>query len=202
MSTSLNVVSIAAVFCDSFNRVAIVFLIFDIFTTSSLSFKDVEAADGLFIKLITSSFVKRPSDLEEEIFSAFKLFSVTSFCTAGDNFVVSCFTEGVASFSTLGFSFGGSFVSTFSGATVPFVDFLSPKSARTPPIFTSAPSSTLISDIEPALGAGTSTVILSVSISTNGSSASNESPTFFNHLETVASVIDSPSVGTINSIIF
>ena len=56
--------------------------------------------------------------------------------------------------------------------------------------------------MEPALGAGTSTVILSVSISTKGSSASKESPTFFNHLDTVASVIDSPSVGTINSIIF
>ena len=62
----------------------------------------------------------------------------------------------------------------------------------------SAPSSTLISDIEPALGAGTSTVILSVSISTKGSSASNESPTFLSHLDTVASVIDSPSVGTVS----
>ena len=49
-------------------------------------------------------------------------------------------------------------------------------------------------------GAGTSTVMLSVSISTRGSSASKDSPTFFSHFDTVASVIDSPSVGTINSI--
>ena len=40
----------------------------------------------------------------------------------------------------------------------------------TPPMFTSFPSLTLISDNTPALGAGTSTVILSVSISTKGSS--------------------------------
>mgnify|MGYP007004759832 CR=1 FL=1 len=62
----------------------------------------------------------------------------------------------------------------------------------------SVPSSALISDNTPALGAGTSIVILSVSISTRGSSTSNGSPTFFNHFDTVASVIDSPSVGTIS----
>ena len=63
----------------------------------------------------------------------------------------------------------------------------------------SDPSFTLIEDREPELGAGTSTVILSVSISTRASSTSKDSPTFFNHLDTVASVMDSPSVGTINS---
>ena len=37
ISTSLKVVKIAAVFCDSFNRVAMVCLILDIGTISSLS---------------------------------------------------------------------------------------------------------------------------------------------------------------------
>ena len=45
-------------------------------------------------------------------------------------------------------------------------------------------------------GAGTSTVTLSVSSSTSGSSALTASPSFLNHLPIVASVTDSPSVGT------
>ena len=44
--------------------------------------------------------------------------------------------------------------------------------------------------------AGTSTVTLSVSSSTSGSSAAMASPTFLNHLPMVASVTDSPRVGT------
>ena len=48
----------------------------------------------------------------------------------------------------------------------------------------------------PAAGAGTSTVTLSVSSSTSGSSAAMASPTFLNHLPMVASVTDSPRVGT------
>ena len=94
---------------------------------------------------------------------------------------------GEVSTSLLGFS---SITVSFFGASLEVEDvfevFWSPRRARTPPIFTSTPSSTFISVIEPALGAGTSTVILSVSISTNGSSASNESPTFLSHLDTVA----------------
>ena len=50
-----------------------------------------------------------------------------------------------------------------------------------------------------SIGAGTATLTLSVSNSTTGSSAFTASPTFFNHLETVASVTDSPSVGTTKS---
>ena len=48
----------------------------------------------------------------------------------------------------------------------------------------------------PDTGEGTSKFTLSVSSSTSGSSASTESPSFFNHLETVASVILSPRTGT------
>src|SRR5437899_11759124 len=48
----------------------------------------------------------------------------------------------------------------------------------------------------PAAGAGTSIVTLSVSSSTSGSSTATGSPGFLNHLPMVASVTDSPSVGT------
>ena len=53
-----------------------------------------------------------------------------------------------------------------------------------------------ISPITPACGAGTSSVTLSVSSSTTGSSRSTRSPGCFSHFATVASVTDSPSVGT------
>ena len=48
----------------------------------------------------------------------------------------------------------------------------------------------------PVIGEGTSKFTLSVSNSTIGSSASTASPLFFNHFETVASVMLSPSAGT------
>src|SRR4051794_18727607 len=53
-----------------------------------------------------------------------------------------------------------------------------------------------MSDSTPAAGAGTSIVTLSVSSSTSGSSTATGSPGFLNHLPMVASVTDSPSVGT------
>ena len=53
-----------------------------------------------------------------------------------------------------------------------------------------------IAAITPAAGAGTSSVTLSVSSSTSGSSPATVSPTFLNHWPTVASVTDSPRVGT------
>ena len=54
----------------------------------------------------------------------------------------------------------------------------------------------LTADNIPLIGDGTSKLTLSVSNSTIGSSASTVSPSFFNHLETVASVILSPKIGT------
>src|SRR5256885_10198378 len=50
------------------------------------------------------------------------------------------------------------------------------------PTFTLAPCRTLMSASTPALGAGTSTVTLSVSSTTSDSSAFTESPTFLFHL--------------------
>ncbi len=66
-----------------------------------------------------------------------------------------------------------------------------------------SPSLKLISLSVPSIGEGTSKLTLSVSNSTTGSSALIFSPVFFNHFETVASVILSPNSGTkIFSLIF
>src|SRR5262249_5164669 len=58
------------------------------------------------------------------------------------------------------------------------------------------PSSTVMAPIVPSLGAGTSTVILSVMISTTGSSLRTVSPAFLSHFEIVPSAMLSPSCGT------
>src|SRR3984957_4259943 len=64
------------------------------------------------------------------------------------------------------------------------------------PTATVSPSLAVISPSVPADGAGTSMVTLSVSSSTNGSSTATASPAFLNQRPIVASVTDSPSVGT------
>src|SRR5690348_15479547 len=55
--------------------------------------------------------------------------------------------------------------------------------------------------MEPAAGAGTSTVTLSVSNSKSGSSRATLSPSFLNQRATVASVTDSPMAGTLMSML-
>src|SRR6202166_3586459 len=69
------------------------------------------------------------------------------------------------------------------------------------PTATVSPSLAAISLNVPAEGAGTSIVTLSVSSSTNGSSTATASPAFLNQRPMVASVTDSPSVGTRISVI-
>ena len=64
------------------------------------------------------------------------------------------------------------------------------------PTATVSPSFAAMSPSTPAAGAGTSMVTLSVSSSTSGSSTATASPGFLNHLPMVASVTDSPRVGT------
>src|SRR5579872_2483827 len=66
----------------------------------------------------------------------------------------------------------------------------------TAPIGTSLPSAARISPSVPAAGAGISSVALSVSSSTSGSSRATASPGCFSQRATVASVIDSPRLGT------
>src|SRR4051794_1096603 len=64
------------------------------------------------------------------------------------------------------------------------------------PTATVSPSFAEISPSTPAEGAGTSMVTLSVSSSTKGSSTATGSPAFLNQRPIVASVTDSPRVGT------
>lgn len=75
---------------------------------------------------------------------------------------------------------------------------MEPRRAPTPTV---SPSLAMISERTPEVGAGTSTVTLSVSSSTSGSSALTASPGFLNHLPMVASVTDSPRVGTRISVV-
>ncbi|HRW42513.1 MAG TPA: hypothetical protein P5193_13260, partial [Microthrixaceae bacterium] len=72
------------------------------------------------------------------------------------------------------------------------------RSASTPTV---SPSAATISAILPAEGLGTSTVTLSVSSSHSISSWATASPGFLNHVATVASVTDSPRVGTRTSVV-
>ena len=83
--------------------------------------------------------------------------------------------------------------SGFAAGLSPAPSPIVPRSAPRPTV---SPSFADISESVPAAGAGTSTVTLSVSSSTSGSSAAMASPTFLNHLPMVASVTDSPRVGT------
>lgn len=64
------------------------------------------------------------------------------------------------------------------------------------PTLTTVPSATARRASDPARGAGTSTVILSVSSSTSVSPLVTASPSFLSQRRTVASTIDSPSGGT------
>jgi hypothetical protein len=66
--------------------------------------------------------------------------------------------------------------------------------ATTSPTFTVWPSLASTA-ITPAVGAGISTLALSVSSSSNGSSAATVSPSRFIQRTMTPSVIDSPSVG-------
>src|SRR5687768_7884201 len=69
----------------------------------------------------------------------------------------------------------------------------------TSPTRTLSPSLNFTSTMAPPAGAGTSTVTLSVSRTTRGSSTATDSPFFLFHLPTTASVMDSPSGGTFSS---
>ena len=76
------------------------------------------------------------------------------------------------------------------------LDFPSLTVPNKAPTSTIEPSFTLIDVKIAEQGLGHSRFTLSVSSSTIGSSESTVSPTCLSHLDTVASVIDSPKVGT------
>src|ERR1700712_950638 len=100
-------------------------------------------------------------------------------------------TEG-ASGASDGGTFAGAAAAT-GAAAAPAPSLICPSSA---PTATVSPSLAAISPRIPADGAGTSMVTLSVSSSTKGSSTATASPAFLNQRPMVASVTDSPSVGT------
>ena len=104
--------------------------------------------------------------------------------------------SGAGSSSRCGRSSGRS--SAAAGDAAAAVSSISPRSWST---LTTSPSATASEEITPARGAGTSTVILSVSSSTIVSPLATESPFFFSQRDTVASTIDSPSGGTLMDII-
>src|SRR5712671_8243718 len=85
-----------------------------------------------------------------------------------------------------------------AGAPEPFLGIDSPAPRITPnfsPTCATTPSAAVISPRVPAEGAGSSMLILSVMISTIGSSLAIGSPTFFSHLPIVPSTTLSPSCG-------
>ena len=90
-------------------------------------------------------------------------------------------------------AFGGASALRRSWRRAPAPSLIWPSNA---PTATVSPSFAAISPSTPAAGAGTSIVTLSVSSSTSGSSTATASPGFLNHLPMVASVTDSPRVGT------
>src|SRR5947209_2212778 len=111
-------------------------------------------------------------------------------------------TDGAAGLASAGFGCAGAApvglaASVFGwglpGGTAPAPSLIWPMSA---PTATVSPSLAATSASTPAAGDGTSIVTLSVSSSTSGSSTATGSPGFLNHLPMVASVTDSPSVGT------
>src|SRR5262249_9192386 len=139
-------------------------------------------------KVRTSPLVSRPSLPEAAISFGSRLFSSISLRTAGDSGSAAAAGFGGSLAGTLGASLATGFG---AGAAAP-----SPITPSTAPTSTVVPASTLIALSTPATFAKTSRVTLSVSSSSNGSSTCTVSPTALNHLETVASVTDSPSGST------
>src|SRR5712691_3112646 len=140
------------------------------------------------IAAIMSPLVTRPSLPEPGTVAASMPLSAASLRTEGASG-----TSGVGDFAgagAAGFSTAGA-VAVALGAPTP--SLICPSKA---PTATVSPSLAAISPSTPAAGAGTSMVTLSVSSSTSGSSTATGSPGFLNHLPIVASVTDSPSVGT------
>src|ERR1700681_2718886 len=216
MSTSLNVVSMAAVFCASFKRRAMVCRNLVMRTRSSRAASsggdsaratvgaDAGAIEGpLAIAASISPLVTRPSLPEPAMAAGSTPELAANLRTAGgcgaspETF----FGAGAAAavFAAAGAADLAASTVAFAGAAFaatlppPAPSAIEPNSA---PIATVSPSLALISDKTPATGAGTSTVTLSVSNSTSGSSAATASPAFLTQRPMVASVTDSPSVGT------
>src|SRR5882724_7566016 len=214
MSTSLKVVSIAAVFWTSFRRRAMVWRSRVIFTRSSRAASSagdgartctaaagwltgVGAEAAFSIAASMSPLVTRPSLPEPGTVEASIPLSVESFRTDGASGASEGAAFGAAGAGAAAAGGGAAGLAAGAGAAAaglaPAPSVIMPSSA---PTATVSPSLAAISPSTPADGAGTSIVTLSVSSSTKGSSTATASPAFLNQRPMVASVTDSPSVGT------
>src|SRR5580692_10188904 len=220
MSTSLKVVSMAAVFCASFSRRAMVWRSRVIRTRSSRAASSggdgaractaaADAATGVgcaaarSMAASMSPLVTRPSLPVPGTAEASTPVSAAILRTEGAKGASVAFrgTGGCAGACRGAIGSGpapiGLVVSVFCSGrpvgTAPAPSLIEPSRA---PTATVSPSLTATSARTPAAGAGTSMVTLSVSSSTSGSSTATTSPDFLNHLPMVASVTDSPRAGT------
>src|ERR1700679_3699886 len=133
-----------------------------------------------------SPLVTRPSLPEPGTVAASTPLSAESLRTDG--------ASGASEGGTLaGAAAGGAGAAAGFAAAPGAPSLICPSSA---PTATVSPSLATMSPSVPADGAGTSMVTLSVSSSTSGSSTATVSPAFLNQRPMVASVTDSPSVGT------
>src|SRR6185436_2830783 len=143
-----------------------------------------------------SPLVTRPSLPEPGTVAASMPLSADSFRTDG----ASGASEGAAfgAAAGAGAATGAAAAGALAGAAAGFAPPVAPSliCPSSAPTATVSPSLAAISPSTPAEGAGTSMVTLSVSSSTNGSSTATASPAFLNQRPMVASVTDSPSVGT------
>src|SRR6516165_2135025 len=218
MSTSLKVVSMAAVFCASFRRRAIVWRSRVIRTRSSraassggvgarsaaaVAVTGVGSAAARSIAASMSPLVTRPSLPLPATLAASTPDSAASLRTEGASGASAGFAAAGAGFGaagdgapTGGVVAPGAVVAGAAFAAAPAPAAPSLISPSTAPTATVSPSLAAIPASTPAAGAGTSIVTLSVSSSTSGSSTATASPVFLNHLPMVASVTDSPSAGT------
>ena len=155
-----------------------------IFLTAGERFWSVDCFS--VVESFWTSLVKISGSSISSCFSS--IFSFSSFSKISGSF----FEE--SKFTTLSSFTVGLIFSIFCSFSEPLASVeTDPRSA---PTSTTEPSFELISTNVPDIGEGTSRFTLSVSNSTMGSSASTMSPSFFNHFDTVASVILSPSTGT------
>src|SRR5690349_6628234 len=231
MSASLNVVSMAAVFCASFSRRAIVWRRRVIGTRSSRTAslgaagaRISRAGTGILAgpppaaasrpagagragAALASSFKICPRRPEPTRSAGPRPFSCMILRAAGVGGITPSPLAGgpAGAAAALGRAASGAGVVGCGAGASAAAPACAPAAAasmapNTAPTATVLPCGTLMSLSTPAEGAGTSTVTLSVSSSTRGSSMATASPGRLNHCPTVASVTDSPSAGTLISI--
>src|SRR4051812_16148883 len=181
MSTSLNVVSMAAVFCASFSRRAIVWRSLVMRTRSSRdASSDAEGA---------RAWAGADGAVAEPVGAPCAMAASMSPFVTRPSLPLPATLPGATPDSAFGAS--AALALAEADASAPWT--MEPKSA---PGVTVSPSLAEMSPSVPAAGALTSRVTLSVSSSTSGSSALTASPGFFNQRPIVASLTDSPRVGT------